>query len=60
MMIHSDVHVSLAQRMNEFRREEPMKEKVSNENGEYSEAQDEVTYLPLSGDDDFASETTSR
>ena len=46
--------------MNESGREEPMKEEVSNENSEHSEAQDEVTYLSLSGDDEFASETISR
>ena len=40
-------------------REEPMKEEVSNENGEHAKAQDEVTYLSLSGDDDFARETNS-
>ena len=38
---------------------EPMKEKVSNENGGHAEAQDEVTYLSLSGDDNFAGETIS-
>ena len=55
---HSDTHVSYPRIMNESGREEPIKEKVSNENGEHS--QDEVTYLSLSGDDDFASETISR
>ena len=57
---HSDVHVSLAQTMNESDREEPMKEEVSNENSEHAEAQDEVNYLPLHGDEHFASKTISR
>ena len=33
-----------------------MKEEISNENGEHAEAQDEVTYLLLSRNEDFASE----
>ena len=37
-----------------------MKEKVSNENGRLAEAEDEVTYLSLSGDEDFASEAIVR
>ena len=45
--------------MKESDREEPMKEEVSNENGEHAKVQDEVTYLSLSGDNDFASETIS-
>ena len=46
--------------MNESNREEPMKKEVSNENSEHAEAQDEVTYLLLSRDENFASETISR
>ena len=46
--------------MNESNREEPMKEEVSNENGEHAEAQDKVTYLLLSRDENFASETISK
>ena len=53
---HSDAPVSLAQIMNESDREEPMKEEVSNENGEHAEGLDEFTYLLLSRDEDFASE----
>ena len=34
--------------MNESDREEPMKEEVSNENGEYADALDKFTYLLLS------------
>ena len=38
-----------------------MKEEVSNENdGEHAEAKVEVTYLQLSENEDFASETISR
>ena len=37
-----------------------MKEEVSNENGEHAEAQDEVTYLLLSRDEDFAGELIFR
>ena len=37
-----------------------MKEEVNNENGEHVEAQDEVTQLLLSRDEDFASELISR
>ena len=57
---HNESHLSLAQTMNESEREETMKEKVSNENGEHAEAQDKVTFLLLSRDDDFVSETISR
>ena len=37
-----------------------MKEEISNENSEHTEAQDEVTYLLLSIDEDCTSELTSR
>ena len=37
-----------------------MKEEVTNENGKLAEAEDEVTYLQLSGDEDFASEAIFR
>ena len=37
-----------------------MKEEISNENSEYTEAQDEITYLLLSIDEDCASESISR
>ena len=37
-----------------------MKEEVSNENGEHVEAQDKVSHLLLSRDEDFASETIFR
>ena len=57
---HSDPHVSLAQTMNESKREELMKVEVSNENGEHVKAKVEVTYLSLSEDKDFASEVISR
>ena len=57
---HSESHLSLVQAMNESEREETMKEKVSNENGEHEEAQDKVTFLLLSRDEDFVSETISR
>ena len=57
---HSDAHESLAQTINESDREEPMKEEVSNENSKHVEAQDEVTYLLLYRDEDFASKTISR
>ena len=57
---HSDAHVSLTQTMNKSDREEPMKEEVSNENGEHAEAQDKVTYLLLSRNEDFAGKTISR
>ena len=50
----------MAQTINESDREGPMKEKVSNENGKLVEAEDEVTYLSLSGDEDFASEAIFR
>ena len=46
--------------MNESDREEPMKEEVSNENGEHAEGLDEFTYLLLPRDEDFASELISR
>ena len=52
----SDAHVSLTQTINESDRE-PMKEEIINENGEHAEAQDNVTYLLLSRDEDFARET---
>ena len=57
---HRDAHVSLTQTMNKSDREEPMKEEVSNENGEHAEAQDKVTYLLLSRNEDFAGKTISR
>ena len=57
---HSDAHVSLAQTMNESDREEPMKEEVQKENGKHVEAEDEVVYLSLSRDEDFASEKICR
>ena len=46
--------------MNESSREEPMKEEVSNENGEHGEGLDEFTFWLLSRDEDFASELISR
>ena len=46
--------------MNESDREKPMKEEVSNENGEHAEAQDKVTYFLLSRDEDFDSKTIFR
>ena len=57
---HCDAHASLAQTMNKSSIEKPMKEEVSNENGEHVEVQDEVTYFSLPGDEDFASEPISR
>ena len=57
---HSDTHVPLSQTMNEFNREEPMEEEAKNDNSEYAEVGDEVTYSSSSGDEDFASETVFR
>ena len=37
-----------------------MEVKVSNEKGEHAETEDEVTYLWLSRDEEFASESISR
>ena len=39
---------------------EPMEEEVSNKYGEYPEAEDAVTYMLLSGDEDFPNEKFSR
>ena len=50
----------MAQTINESDREGPVKEEVNNENGKKAEAEDEVTYLSLSGDEDFASEAIVR
>ena len=46
--------------MNESDREEPMKEEVSNKNGKHGEVENELTYLLLYGDEDFASEAIFR
>ena len=46
--------------MNESEKEKPVKEQVSNENGKHAEAPDKATYLLLSRDEDFATETISR
>ena len=50
----------MAQIINESDREGPVKEEVNNKNGKKAEAEDEVTYLSLSGDEDFASEAIFR
>ena len=54
--IHADAQVSLPQTMNEFNREKPMDEEAKNDNGEYAEVEDEVTFSLSSGDEDFAGE----
>ena len=46
--------------MNESDRKEPMKEEVSNKNGKHGEVENELTYLLLYGDEDFASEAIFR
>ena len=46
--------------MNEYDREEAMKDEVSNENDEHAEAQNEVTYFSLSRYKDFGSKTIPR
>ena len=47
--------------MNEFNKEESMQEEVSSKNdGEHAEAKVEVTNLPLSEDEDFATEAIPR
>ena len=54
---HSEAHLSLAPTINESDRKEPMKEEISHENGGHMEAQNKVTYLLLSREDNFTSET---
>ena len=47
--------------MNEFNKKESMQEEVSSKNdGEHAEAKVEVTNLPLSEDEDFATEAIPR
>ena len=57
---HADAQVPLPQTMNEFNSEKPMDEKAKNDNGEYAEVEDEVTFSLSSGDEDFAGEIVSR
>ena len=57
---NSETHLSLAQTMNEYDRQEAMKDEVSNENDEHAEPQGKVTYLLVSKDKDFASKSISR
>ena len=57
---NSDSNTSVIPMINKPDWKEPMEEEVSNKYGEYPEAEDAVTYILLSGDEDLFNEKFSR